>query len=231
MKPFGVHEPAGGGGWLRATVITLMAVAGVAALAVGLVLGVGDVIDRIREVGTTTVPVPGSTVPPATTTSVAAATSTLATDPNDVMLVTDDTGRLSIVVPVAWSDVNGSDWDRAGTAVGIQVGAAPDLVAWQSGWGTPGVFVGVSDSVSLDEAYGDWSDSCSERAADEDFSPVGMQGTMEVWTGCGSEGSTFLVGVAQPADASVVLVYQAVVLGDADRAAAEYVIATLSYIP
>jgi len=231
MKPFGVHEPAGGAGWLRATVITLLALAGVAALGAGIYLGVGDVVERIREVGTTTVPVSASTIPPATTTPDTVTTTTSATDPTDTTIVSDDTGRLSIVVPVAWSDVNGSAWDRAGTAVGIQVGAAPDLQAWQTGWGTPGVFVGVSDSVSVDEAYGDWSDSCSSRAADEEFSPVGMQGTLEVWEGCGPEGSTFLVGVAQPADGSVVLVFQAVVLGDADRIAADQVVTTLSYIP
>jgi hypothetical protein len=231
MKPVGVHEPRGRGGWLRATVITLMAVAGAAALAFGLFLGVGDVVERIREVGTTTVPVSASTLPPVTTTPATVTTTTSVTDPTDVMTVSDDSGRLSIVVPVAWSDVNGSAWDRAGTPVGIQVGAAPDLEAWQTGWGTPGVFVGVSDSVPVDEAFGDWSDSCSGRAADEDFAPVGMQGTMEVWEGCGAEGSTFLVGVAQPADASIVLVFQAVVLGDADREAADQVVATLSYLP
>ncbi len=233
MKPFGADQPSSPGGGVRAAVLALIALAGLASLVAGLYLGIPELIDRVREIGATpATTVPASTVPPVTTTTAGELTTTTsATDPTDTTVVTDDSGRLIVTVPVAWSDVNTSAWDRAGVPVGIQVGAAPDLAAWQNGWGTPGVFVGVSDSVGLDEALGEWGDACTSRLADEEFHPVGMEGTLRVWEDCGPEGSTFLEGVAQSPDGSVVLVYQAVVLGEADRTAADQVIATLGYLP
>lgn len=223
MRPFEVETPPEGPG-ARLWVVALLVLVGIGSLTVGIYLGVNDLIERRHA----QVSRPTDAIASSMATTTSTTTATMATDPVDTMVLTDDSGRLSVTIPVAWSDTSGGAWSRAGTPAGIQVSAAPDLAAWQSGWATPGVFVGVSDSVAMADVFGDWSDTCT-RDLDEVFTVDGLAGTMQRWVGCGAEGSTFLVAAAAPDDGSFVLVYQAVILTEADRIAAERVVATLSY--
>jgi serine protease Do len=175
-------------------------------------VGMPQLVDRIRTSRSAAVPTTTISLPVA---------------PQETLTVTDDSGRLTISVPTAWSDTNGEAWYRDGAEVGIQVGAAPDLEAWRTGWGTPGVFVGVSEVVTLADAYGDWGGSCT-RGGDEPFVADGVSGTIHVWVDCGSERSTFLDGAGSTG--SVLLLYQAVLLSDDDRVAASFALTTLSYL-
>jgi hypothetical protein len=194
--------------------VVLVGVAGLAALGTGLYLGVGDLVERHRE--------------SVSNTTVASSTTTIA-GPAATTVVTDDSGRLVIVVPAAWADVDGGPWYRGDAVVGIQIGAAVDLDAWTSGWGTPGVFVGVSDTLTLADGYGDWSDEC-RRDEDEPFVADGISGTIHRWVDCGAEGSTFLDGAAMIPGRAELFRYQAVLLDGGDRAASNRVLNTLRYL-
>ena len=199
--------------------VTVVAAAGVVSLGIGLYIGIGDV----SQPGTEPV-VPATSGP-----TFPAVTVTVPSEVEDTLTVRDETGTLSIVVPDSWSDTSGGPWSRGTETVGIQVGASPDLDAWRTGWGTPGVFVGVTAELTLDDAFGDWGDSCRDDG-EEPLAAAGFVGTIHRWIDCGPEGSTFLEGAAV-AGSGELLVYQAVLLGDADAVWSKRVLDTLSYQP
>ncbi len=68
--------------------------------------------------------------------------------------ISDETGQLSMEVPVEWSDVNGASWTVDEQSVGVALSAAPSIDDFYGSWTTPGVFFGASRTLldSYDEA-------------------------------------------------------------------------------
>lgn len=148
--------------------------------------------------------------------------------------VTDDSGLISVSVPIEWSDVFGALWtsDAAtGTyeEIGPAVSAAPDLDAWLDTWGTPGVFIGASAmfttsvEATLDALY--FGDSCILEGR-YDYDDGVYTGLYDLYTDCGPEASLFFNVVAEPADQSWLASVQIVALTDADLVAADEIFAT-----
>lgn len=148
--------------------------------------------------------------------------------------VTDDSGLISVSVPIEWSDVFGALWtsDAAtGTyeEIGPAVSAAPDLDAWHDTWGTPGVFIGASAmfttsvEATLDALY--FGDSCILEGR-YDYDDGVYTGLYDLYTDCGPEASLFFNVVAEPADQSWLASVQIVALTDADLVAADEIFAT-----
>lgn len=149
-------------------------------------------------------------------------------------VVTDDSGLISVSVPVEWSDVLGTLWtsDAAtGTfeEIGPALSAAPDLDAWHDTWGTPGVFIGASAMFTtsveetLDTFY--FGDSCVLEGR-YDYDDGVYTGLYDFYTDCGDEGSLFFNVIAQPADLSWLASIQIIALTDADLAAADEIFNT-----
>ncbi len=153
--------------------------------------------------GGTTAPPPGPTAP--------LPDPTIPLDV-DLVVVTDDSGRLEIAVPVAWSDLGTGAWTRSGVEVGVSLLASPDRQAWVESWGIPGVFVGASDIVAFDDALGDFSGSCT-LVTTEPYWLGDLPGVAEWWADCGVERSDFVVAVVTDG-ATVVLVQLVTVAGD-----------------
>ena len=149
-------------------------------------------------------------------------------------VITDDSGLISVSVPVEWTDVLGLAWHSdavTGTVeeIGPALSAAPDLEAWNASWGTPGVFIGASAlfTTSVEETLDTFffGESCVLEGR-YDYDDGVYTGLYDFYTDCGDEGSLFFNVIAQPADQSWLASIQIVALSDADLAAADEVFAT-----
>jgi serine protease Do len=148
--------------------------------------------------------------------------------------LTDDSGLISVNVPVEWSDVNGLGWESdLATGVleiiGPALSAAPSLDGFANTWGTPGVFIAASPLITstveeiLDSYW--FGDVCvyDDRYEYDDGVYTGLY---DFYTDCGDEGSLFFQVVAEPADQSWIATVQIVALTDADLTAADEVFNT-----
>lgn len=201
-------------------------IAGLTGAALLVVAGVGVV----RELGDTTEDSRVSSATSSTTGPTATTTSPAATfDPGRFGVVSDDSGTLSIEVPIEWGDMSGSGWVVDGRQIGPAVTAAPDLDAWYSSWDTPGVFVGVS-TTDFSPQTGDFSGICTTGKVDE--RSIGtLSGTVQTWSQCGGESNDFYVFVGGPADASYEVLLQLVSLDGTGFETLERVLVTFSYHP
>lgn len=144
--------------------------------------------------------------------------------------ITDDTGQLYMEVPTSWSQVDGSAWIGSdGNQLGLKVDASPDLDGFNNSFGTPGVSFKVSDSLGssvtdLADAV-DLSSNCTYGGR-EDYSDGFYTGVADFWENCGSAGSTFLVLVAQPADASYLVALEVNMVSEADNTALQQILDT-----
>ncbi len=148
----------------------------------------------------------------------------------DYTFVTDDSGSIEVSVPVEWSDVFGEPWVFEGNEIGPAVNAAPSIEAWQTGWATPGVFVGASSTLGVDVdgmlALNDFSGDC-EAVERFPYDDGVYTGAFDFWTGCGPEGSGFIVVGAQPDDGAFTMLVQIVVVTEADLVAADEIFNTV----
>jgi len=144
------------------------------------------------------------------------------------VLVVDDSGALSIEVPVGWTDQSGRAWSVDGAEVGVAISAAPDLEAWYSTWGTAGVFVGVSTGDHV-PSLGDFGTVCRAEGRSE-ASYGDVSGEVQSWQDCGDEGSSFWVFVGDGTDGDYAVLVQLVATDPGDPGIDD-LMNTLSYIP
>lgn len=178
-------------------IAAILGLAGVGAIASGIVLLASSAHDTT---GSTT----AATTTPLITT---APTTSLPVDAAGFVELIDDSGVLAISVPAVWQDVETSAWNRDGVDIGPSLTAATDRAAWIAGWDTPGMFVGATDQIGFEDAFGDFSDACVLDST----TPIeagGLAGSGEWWTDCGAEGSDFFVGVVSTSDAVTIVVFQ-----------------------
>lgn len=221
---------------VAAVAAIVAAVTGVALLVVGVV----RLVDSIESAPSTTVPfvVSTVTVPPSTTLPATDGSSsttdgspvTTGAVSGDFVVVTDDTGTLSLEVPATWTDVSGLGWSFEGATVGLSVAASPDLGAWYNGWATPGVFVGVS-TVSFDEftpELTDFGGACRLAQAGGREYP-GFTTVVEEWVECGDEGSEFVTALVWPSDYAWSGLIQLVTVDESSIALFDRLMTTLSH--
>ncbi len=196
----------------------------------GAALLVVAAVSVVGELGGTTEDSRASSTTSSTTgPTVTTTTLTASFDPGRFGVVLDDSGTLSIEVPIGWGDVSGSGWVVDGRQMGPAVTAASDVDAWYSSWDTPGVFVGVFTNDFLPQA-GDFSGICTTGKVDE--RSVGtLSGTVQVWSQCGGESNDFYVFAGGPADASYGVLVQLVSLDGTGFETLERVLVTFSYHP
>lgn len=156
----------------------------------------------------------------------------------DYTIITDDSGLLSIEVPVAWNDIDGTLWGDASDPLGVAVRAAPDLQAWNDTWSTPGVFFGASvdllegltdaerqampdDVLDLDSF--NYSDSCTYDGRYEYSDPL-YAGKYDLWIDCGDVDSLYIVLAVLPGDLSYFVLVDVLVVTDADLDALDHIL-------
>lgn len=145
--------------------------------------------------------------------------------------VTDDTGSISVDVPTAWAEVDGSAWVMGGSPVGVAITAAPSIEGFESTWTTPGMFFGASrdmiatyDEESILDGI-DFSDTCEYDSRSEYADPL-YTGFYDLWTGCGGTGTMLVVLAAVPPDRSFLLLVEVQVVSEADVEALDTVLNT-----
>jgi serine protease Do len=146
-------------------------------------------------------------------------------------VVSDESGQLSMEVPVEWSDVNGAQWTVDDQPVGTALSAAPSLDDFYGTWTTPGVFFGASRTLldSFDEA-GLLDDTSFEGTCEYDgryeYADALYTGLYDVWLNCDGTGTTFLVLTAVPEDRSFLALVQVQVVSDKDLDALDRILAS-----
>jgi len=155
----------------------------------------------------------------------------------DFVEVTDDTGTISVQVPTAWTQVDGTPITTASGAVLPNVSAAPDLAAFFQNWTSPGLSlsgagpeVGSDVGQLLTDITSNAAEACTETPA-QDYDDGLYTGLIQVFTGCGGTGAVVLAIAAQPADASFTALAIIQLATEADIAVADKVLETFIIQP
>jgi serine protease Do len=118
----------------------------------------------------------------------------------DYTTVTDDQGLISVSIPTAWGEVDGSP----NPDFGASIWASPDIQGWQESWAVPGIIVeSAADRSSADIpgllAERDLTGVCEDLGAD-DYDDGLYAGTLQVWGNCGGTGTYYVILAASPLD-------------------------------
>jgi hypothetical protein len=151
--------------------------------------------------------------------------------------VSDETGRITLSVPVDWTDSASNPWEVDDEVVGIEATFSSDVDEFNDSWEVAGVYVNVWDDFGNDDA--DDVLETVERAEDctydsrFDYEGEGFTGKYDLWTECGGvEGSLLAIMALFPEGNEETLVL--VELGmpaESDRAALEPILNTLQVLP
>ncbi|MFB2556704.1 S1C family serine protease [Herbiconiux liangxiaofengii] len=154
------------------------------------------------------------------------------TDDREYTTIADDTGVLSVDVPVDWADVDGASFTGPAGKEFIDVRASTDLQAFADSWGTSGVTVSAAEAApeltpeAIFASFGSLTAQCTPKEADA-YSDGVYTGQYQYFTGCGGQ-SDFVIVVAQPADASFVVVVSVAIASTADLPAIEHVMGSFA---
>ncbi len=157
-------------------------------------------------------------------------------DYSDYVPVTDDSGVLSVNLPIEWVDVNGEPWTENifgldGTVeggIGVALSASPDYEGWSSTWGVPGLFFGASPLIpgTIDEvldAYGYIAEECTYDGRYEYDDGV-YAGAYDWWNDCGGVGTVFVIIAARPAGGEFTALVEITMVTEADLAVADEIV-------
>ncbi|MCS6826152.1 MAG: trypsin-like peptidase domain-containing protein, partial [Caldilinea sp.] len=149
----------------------------------------------------------------------AASTSGAAPEPVEgpaFMEVRDDTETIGLRVPESWTDLLSEDWDLGDGPIGVAFTAAPNVKKFNDTWNTPGIFVGVSETLAeiIDDPadlldFFDLKEDCTYDARYE-YATQSLVGVYDVWENCGKVKDAILVVLtAKPVDADspIILLY------------------------
>ncbi|MCS5715103.1 trypsin-like peptidase domain-containing protein [Herbiconiux sp. CPCC 205716] len=153
-------------------------------------------------------------------------------DGREYATITDDTGVLSVDVPVEWADVDGASFTGPGGHEFLDVRASTDLEAFASSWGTSGVTVSAAEAAvdltpeSIFASFGGYTAQCTLKETDG-YSDGVYTGQYQYYTGCGGV-SDYVIVVAQPSDASYVMVVSVAIADPGDLPAIEHIMGSFA---
>jgi hypothetical protein len=153
---------------------------------------------------------------------------TAAAPPNDV--VVDDTKRLRLEVPQAWSDRRTAPSPLTEGVEAPSVAAAADQTKFLDGYGAPGltaVVVDAAPAAALDAyAFADCADGGRTP-----FRTARLTGLYQVWRDCRETPTSIVTVAVRPARSDETVLLLAQVLTPADLAALDQALATLRLSP
>jgi serine protease Do len=149
--------------------------------------------------------------------------------------ITDDTETLSVEVPTAWSQTDGSLWLLDGETIGVSVVAAANVDNFLNSWTESGVRFRASSTDTILELTGsssitteefldifDWSESCTFDSRVEYTDPL-YTGSYDLWTDCGGEDVLYLVLSATPEGGEFLILVEVQIYTDADIDALQHI--------
>ncbi len=150
--------------------------------------------------------------------------------------ISDEQGILSVEVPTAWSDVQEDPWQIDEQTVGVKLYASPDLEAFFSDWGVPGLIMSYSDVLAgtIDQgAYLDsidYTENCDGVERSE-LSEGFYTGPYDVWTGCGDAGSSVWILELTPETNDYLLAIEIYAASEIDLAARDRILDSFIVTP
>ncbi len=152
---------------------------------------------------------------------------------SEFVVISDDTGAISVEVPVEWTDVDGRPYeDEEGRQI-TDVRAASDLALFNETWGTPGmVFSASTDWLAttneeelLNLIRSDFDEVC-EYSGRELYEDPLYSGSFDTFVNCGDEAATYVVVAARPPEGSYILLVQVQANADRDFEALDRILAS-----
>jgi serine protease Do len=151
--------------------------------------------------------------------------------------VTDQSGRISLAVPIEWEDDTGGPWEVDGDVVGIEATFSTNVRDFDESWEVAGVYINVWDDFGSDDA-GDVLDivgRSDECTFDDRFDYEGERftGQYDLYTDCGDVEGMLLAQMALfPVDNPETLVLVELAMPTrSDRAILEPILNTLQVAP
>jgi serine protease Do len=150
--------------------------------------------------------------------------------------ISDEQGILSVEVPTAWGDVQEEPWQIDDQTVGVKLYASPDLEAFFSDWGVPGLIMSYSDVLAgtIDQgAYldsVDYTENC-EAVERSELTEGFYTGPYDVWTGCGDAGASVWILELTPETNDYLLAIEIYAASDADLAARDRILDSFVVTP
>lgn len=125
-----------------------------------------------------------------------------ATTYTEYVNISDDSGSISTDVPVEWLDIDGAP----NPDFGPSLYAAPELEAFSTTFGTPGVIIEATSARSLPDINAtldevNFAESCTYDGRSP-YADALYAGSIDTWSNCGGIGAIVLVVVVVPADGS-----------------------------
>ena len=146
--------------------------------------------------------------------------------PYEYTTVQDDQGLISVSIPTAWSDVDGTPNPNFGPSIW----ASPDIQGYLDTWDVPGIIVESAPDRSADEIDAlllerDLSDICEDFGAEPYEDPLYF-GTLQVYGNCGGTGTYYIILAAAPYDADYLVRVEVQAVQPRDLEAADEALAT-----
>lgn len=138
-------------------------------------------------------------------------------NPSEFTTVVDETGSISVLAPVEWTDVESAPFIVDDEEVGVEMTIATDVEDYNNSWEVSGMYAGLweefgeADTSELLETL-NWEEDCIFDAR-YDMESDRFTGQYDLWTDCGDvEGSTMATFALFPAgseDLLIVYLYMA----------------------
>lgn len=146
--------------------------------------------------------------------------------PYEYTTVEDDQGLISVSIPTAWSEVDGTPNPNFGPSIW----ASPDIQGYLDTWDVPGIIVESAPdrtAAEIDDllAERDFSGVCEDFGSEPYEDPLYF-GTLQVYGNCGGTETYYIVLAAAPFDADYLVRVEVQAVQPRDLDAADEALAT-----
>ena len=146
--------------------------------------------------------------------------------------LTDDTGVLTVDVPVEWTDINTAPLTlEDGTSV-PRIEASTSIADFEATFDVPGLFFSsTGPQDDLDAFLAQFAQSSCTDAGIQDYSDAAYTGRYQTFTDCAGTSTVYVTVAAVPPDNSYTAIVLAQLVSDADLAALDQMFATFLVTP
>ncbi len=145
--------------------------------------------------------------------------------------VVDETGQLTVDVPVEWASRDLAPGALEDGTTVPYIAASTDVTSFLNGWDQPGLLlVGMPRTEDIDGSLAEYSfaGDCTDGGI-TDYSDAVFSGKYQVWLDCGGTTTDIVTLVANGGDGVYTVVMMAQILSDADLGALDRAFATFNF--
>jgi hypothetical protein len=151
--------------------------------------------------------------------------------------ITDNEEKITVQVPVEWSDIETGEWNFKGKRTGVFLAASANLGNFYASRGQPGVLIGVSSGLARTYSKGgllgiekrDLSRQCAHKGR-FDYKNQFYSGQYDHFAGCVSGAPGLLVFTTSSADQKQLIMIRIAVVSEADLEAVDTIINTFQVL-